>query len=134
MTTPIGHLQYNIRAESAGFYRDLLVHLGWEVLHDQDGQLGCGAGNGQSLWFSPAPSDRPADHDIPGLNHLAFGAASQQDVDALGAWLAERGVGTLYDTPRHRPEFASRAGDTYYQIMFASPDGVLFEMVYIGPR
>jgi hypothetical protein len=24
-------------------------------------------------------------------------------------------------------------GETYYQVMFTSPDGVLFEVVYTGP-
>ncbi|MFM9105341.1 MAG: VOC family protein [Chloroflexota bacterium] len=133
MTIPIGHLQYNIRPENAAFYRDLLVHLGWEVLHEGGGQLGCGSGNGQSLWFSPATSAAAADHDAPGLNHLAFAAASMDDVEDLHGWLKRAGIATLYDTPRHRPEFASRDGDTYYQIMFTSPDGILFEMVYIGP-
>jgi hypothetical protein len=134
MTTPIGHLQYNIRAGNAPFYRDLLVYLGWEVLYEDGGMLGCGAGNGQSLWFSPTTTDAPCNHDGLGLNHLAFGANDLQAVDELGAWLRKGGVETLYDTPRHRPEFASSDGDTYYQIMFQSPDGILFEMVYIGPR
>jgi catechol 2,3-dioxygenase-like lactoylglutathione lyase family enzyme len=133
MTTPIGHLQYNIRAENERFYHDLMVHLGWEILYEEGGMLGCGAGNGQSLWFSPATSDAAANHDAPGLNHLAFAAASVREVDELAGWLARAGVAPLYDTPRHRPEFASSDGDTYYQVMFQSPDGILFEMVYIGP-
>ncbi|MGI9252850.1 MAG: VOC family protein [Thermomicrobiales bacterium] len=132
MTTPIGHLQYNIRAENAGFYRDLLVHLGWEVLYEADGMLGCGSGGGQSMWFSPANTDVPANHDAYGLNHLAFAAASIKEVDDLHDWLKAGGIDALYDTPRHRPEFVSTDGDTYYQIMFTSPDGILFEMVYIG--
>ena len=40
----------------------------------------------------------------------------------------------LFETPRHRPEFAESDGHTYYQVMFASPDGILFEIVYVGPK
>jgi catechol 2,3-dioxygenase-like lactoylglutathione lyase family enzyme len=133
MTNPIGHLQYNIRAESVGFYRDLLTHLGWNILFEDNGMLGAGSGNGQSLWFSAATGDT-ASSDAIGLDHLSFAAGSVPEVDGLAAWLAGRGIEPLYDTPRHRPEFASSEADTYYQVMFRSPDGILFELVYIGPR
>jgi len=88
---------------------------------------------GRILFIGLNPSAAAADHDAPGLNHLAFAAASMRDVDALHGWLKQAGIAALYDTPKHRPEFASNDGDTYYQVMFASPDGILFEMVYIGP-
>ncbi len=37
-------------------------------------------------------------------------------------------------TPRHRPEFSQGPDQTYYQVMFESPDRVLFEVVYTGPK
>jgi hypothetical protein len=39
----------------------------------------------------------------------------------------------LFDTPRHRPDFSQSPDHTYYQIMFESPDRILFEVVYTGP-
>jgi hypothetical protein len=39
----------------------------------------------------------------------------------------------LFETPRHRPEFSSE-DSTYYQIMFESPDRILLEFVYTGPK
>ena len=134
MTTQIGHLQYNIQPENVGFYRDLMGHLGWETLYDDHGMLGCGSGTGQSVWFSPTSSTETANSDALGLNHLAFAAASVEDVDQLAAWLTEHGTTALYETPRHRPDFSGSDDDTYYQVMFTSPDGILFEMVYIGPK
>ncbi len=68
------------------------------------------------------------------MNHLAIGAESQADVDAIAADLTERGVALLFETPRHRPEFAQSDAQTYYQVMFASPDRILFEVVYTGPK
>ena len=39
----------------------------------------------------------------------------------------------LFETPRYRPDFSSEP-NTYYQIMFESPDRILFEIVYVGPN
>ena len=50
------------------------------------------------------------------------------------AFLKRKGVAALFGTPRHRPEFAEGPGETYYQVMFASPDNVLLEVVYIGTK
>ena len=41
---------------------------------------------------------------------------------------------TLFETPRHRPDFAHGEDTTYYQVMFESPDRILFEIVYTGPK
>ena len=57
---------------------------------------------------------------------------SQADVDAMATWLTARGTALLFDTPRHRPEFAGGDGQTYYQIMFETPDRILVEVVYTG--
>jgi hypothetical protein len=48
-------------------------------------------------------------------------------------WLKESGIPHLFETPRHRPEF-SEGDNTYYQVMFESPDRILFEVVYTGPK
>ncbi len=48
-------------------------------------------------------------------------------------YLRERNIPPLFDTPRHRPEFAMNEEYTYYQVMFESPDRILFEIVYMGP-
>jgi hypothetical protein len=75
----------------------------------------------------------PYNRDGRGVNHIAIGAGSIADVDAAAMWLRGRGVALLFDTPRHRPEFTYEPGRDYYQIMFESPDGILFEYVYQGP-
>lgn len=133
MPTKLDHLQVNIDPANAGFYRELFAELGWSVLYDGDGILGVGATNGASLWFVPRTADGPIDYDRAGVNHVAIGADSIAEVDAAAAHLADRGVPALFETPRHRPEFAHGPGQTYYQVMFESPDRVLFEVVYSGP-
>jgi len=48
-------------------------------------------------------------------------------------YLKKAGVPALFETPRHRPDFCSSPDQTYYQVMFESPDRLLFEVVYSGP-
>ncbi len=68
------------------------------------------------------------------MNHLAIGAETVEDVDAVADYLRQREVTALFETPRHRPDFAFMEGETYYQVMFESPDRILFEVVYTGPK
>jgi catechol 2,3-dioxygenase-like lactoylglutathione lyase family enzyme len=134
MRTHLGHIQFNVRPENLPFYRDLMAYLGWQPLYDDAGMLGVSGGHGESFWFAGEVKDVTNDYDGPGLNHIGLGAASQADVDAAAAYLSERGVALLFETPRHRPEFADDESRTYYQIMFETPDRILFEIVYTGPK
>ncbi len=67
--------------------------------------------------------------DIPyhrcrtGLNHLAFHAASRDQVDKIRDALVERGVEILY--PDRHPD----AGDDYYALFFEDPDRIKVELV-----
>jgi catechol 2,3-dioxygenase-like lactoylglutathione lyase family enzyme len=133
-TAPIGHMQFNVRGENLPFYRDLLTFLGWRVIGEWPGMIGLGSLGGQSLWFIGQAKEVSNDYDGPGLNHLAFAAASVADVDESVAWLHGRGVAALFETPRHRPDFSADEQSTYYQVMFETPDRILVEIVYIGPK
>ena len=134
MQTHASHLLFSVRTDNLPFYKDLMSFLGWSVLYEAEDILGVSDGSGLSLWFGAAAKDAPNDYDGPGLNHLGIGTSTQADVDATVAYLAERGVAPLFETPRHRPEFAGGADDTYYQMMFETPDRLLLEVVYIGPK
>jgi len=130
----IGHVAYNINPANARFYRNLMTFLGWSPIFEQEGILGVADKKGASLWFMGMPKAVNNDYDGPGVNHLAFSVPMQSDVDAAVAYLKAAGVIPLFDTPRHRPEFSRSAEDTYYQVMFESPDRILFEIVYTGPK
>ena len=133
MQSHIGHIQFNIEAANLPFYRDLTALLGWQTLYDTEEFIGVADQSGTSLWFIGHVKPVSNDYDGPGMNHLAFSTATQADVDAVAGHLAAQGVELLFETPRHRPEFARSEADTYYQVMFASPDRILFEVVYTGP-
>jgi len=131
---PIRHIQFNVRDENLPFYRDLLTFLGWGLIGEWPGMIGLGSVAGQSLWFGSQVKAVVNDYDGPGMNHLAFVAASIADVDEAVAWLRAHDVAALFDTPRHRPEFARDEQSTYYQVMFETPDRILLEIVYTGVK
>lgn len=133
MQTTLSHVLFNVEAANIPFYRDMLTFLGWKTLYDGDGMLGMGDTNSTSLWFGSQVKPVTNDYDGPGVNHLALHTTTQDEVDSAAAYLTERGVPLLFETPRHRPEFSSE-DSTYYQIMFETPDRILLEVVYIGPQ
>jgi catechol 2,3-dioxygenase-like lactoylglutathione lyase family enzyme len=132
--TAFKHMQINVRPENLSFYRDLMAFLGWNSIYEGEGMLGVGDTRGGSLWYVGQVKDVSNDYDGPGMNHIGIGADSQAAVDAVAAYLTERGVQHLFETPRHRPEFSAGEDQTYYQVMFESPDRILYEVVYTGPK
>ncbi len=134
MKTSLAHLEIKVDPANNAFYKDLLEFLGWGVLYEGDGTLGLGASNQASLWFVGGANASKNDYDGVGVNHIAIGAESVADVDSAADYLKGKGVAALFATPRHRPEFSSSEKDTYYQVMFESPDRLLFEIVYTGPK
>jgi catechol 2,3-dioxygenase-like lactoylglutathione lyase family enzyme len=134
INSTIGHAVLNIDPENIDFYKDMLGFMGWKVLFEAPGFVGLGDAQGTSLWFGkPIKDDVKNDYDGPGTNHIAFAVKAQADVDEMVAYLKKAGVPALFETPRHRPEFCGSPDQTYYQVMFESPDRLLFEVVYCGP-
>ena len=128
-----GHVQINILAQNSSFYKDLFAFMGWQKLEDEPSIFGFGPDIFNSFWFFTGANEASNDHDGPGLNHLGLLVNSQGEVDEMVAYLRERNITPLFGTPRHRPEFAMNEEYTYYQVMFESPDRILFEIVYMGP-
>jgi catechol 2,3-dioxygenase-like lactoylglutathione lyase family enzyme len=134
MQAHLTHMQFNVQPGNMAFYKDLMSSLGWQSLYEAEGILGVADKNEVSLWFAGQVNAASNDYDGPGLNHLAFAAATQAEVDRVAAFLTERDVELLFETPRHRPEFTQSEDQTYYQVMFETPDRILIEVVYTGPK
>jgi catechol 2,3-dioxygenase-like lactoylglutathione lyase family enzyme len=133
LKTQLGHIQFNIDAANLGFYKDLFGFLGWTTLHEGEGYIGIGDGGSCSLWVMGGANGSTYDHDGPGLNHLGISTETQADVDTAVEYLRGKGVELLYGTPCHRPEYSDETS-TYYSAMFESPDKILLEVVYSGPK
>jgi catechol 2,3-dioxygenase-like lactoylglutathione lyase family enzyme len=130
----LSHLQVNVKAENLPFYKDLFTLLAWEPHYSDESTESFNSLGDVSLWFIGGATDAKNDYDGVGVNHVGLAADSQADVDQTAAFLEERGIERLFETPRHRPDFSPSEESTYYQVMFESPDGVLFEHVYVGPK
>ena len=135
MQSFLGHLLFNVDDTNLPFYKGLLEFMGWQTIVDHPGMLGVADRGRSSLWFNSHDVKQLSnDYDGPGMNHVAIGTESQEDIGAVAAYLRAHDVALLFETPRHRPEFSSDERYTYYQVMFESPDRFLIECVYIGPK
>lgn len=132
MKSQLGHIQVNIDLKHLAFYKELFDFLGWSVLYQDEEILGLSGENKANLWFAKATKQANNDYDGIGMNHLAISVNSQGEVDEVVEYLKAHNIKALFDTPCHRPEFRDDPKETYYQVMFESPDRILFEVVYTG--
>ena len=134
MQSRLAHIQLNVQPANLPFYRELMAFLGWQTIYSDDQTLAVAGKNKESFWFIGQVKGVANDYDGPGVNHLGIGTETQADVDAIVTYLTQRGIAPLFETPRHRPEFAAGEDQTYYQVMFETPDRILLEVVYTGPK
>jgi catechol 2,3-dioxygenase-like lactoylglutathione lyase family enzyme len=127
-----GHIQFNINPENFIFYEKLMTFLGWKMMHQDQSMLAFGYDEGYSLWFIAQTSQYENDYDGAGVNHVAFYTSTMDEVDDAVDFLRTFDTPALFGTPSHRPEFSGSSDQTYYQVMFESPDRILFEIVYMG--
>lgn len=106
--------------------------LGWSVIYEDADMSGYKSNQGEDLWFTKSQKPDLSDYDNRGMNHLGIKVEKMTDVDDVVAFLKKKKIKTLFETPRHRPEFAENKDSTYYQVMFATADNLLLEVVYIG--
>ena len=131
MRGAVHHIDLTARdlARSVVFYDRLLGFLGYRCSRNdpsgadwdlrEAGALVCSVG------LKPARSDRVHDRYSAGLHHLAWHAASREDVDRLHALMLAAGARIL-DAPAEYPAY----GAGYYALFFADPDGLKLEFVH----
>ncbi len=133
----INHIDLTVSdlAVSVPFYEALLDYLGFARRDPAEG--------GPPLWHAsderlrlfgialrearPEARGRRHDRFAPGLHHLAFQAASREDVDAFYRLLQQIGA-TILDAPADYPQY----GPVYYAVFFADPDGLKLELVHMA--
>jgi glyoxylase I family protein len=127
------HIDLVVRdvAASRAVYGPVLEYLGYRCVKDEaegcEWDLGPD-GHGAALGIRACdPALREVRHQryAAGLHHLAWRAASREDVDGLHALLVERDI-TVLDPPAHYPQYS---GD-YYAVFFEDPDGIKLELVH----
>jgi catechol 2,3-dioxygenase-like lactoylglutathione lyase family enzyme len=134
MKSHLYHIQVNINFANITFYQELMTYLGWQVIFATEGVVGYKSGQSGDIWFCKAIKNEQGDYDKTGVNHISIRVENMGDIDKFTEFLRKKNIKLLFDTPRHRSDFVSNESETYYQAMFASPDNMLFEIVYIGPK
>jgi catechol 2,3-dioxygenase-like lactoylglutathione lyase family enzyme len=124
MALVIDHLGVGVRdyEESRSFYERALATLGIELVAEIDADnraAGYGRGGRDDFWIHEG---RPL-----GRMHVAFEAASQEQVDAFHAAALEAGARDN-GTPGIRPEYS----DSYYAAFVLDPNGNNIEAVFHG--
>ena len=135
MNSHFYHIQVNVNLEkNRQFYKDLMDFMGWSIIFEEGDVVGYKSKTNGDLWFYDVKDKPQQDYDSIGMNHIGLRVDELKNIDEIMEMLKKKGTRMLFDTPRHRPEFSSDPTHTYYQIMFESPDKILFEIVYIGPK
>ena len=116
----IQHVEINVSnfERSKAFYQDFLGWVGYKRILDEKDFAGWSNGEAKIFFHRRQV----------GLNHIAFQAKSNADVDRLySEFLVPRNVKVLYGGPKEYPEY--RKG--YYAVYFEDPDRIKLELVYV---
>ncbi|QLG63717.1 VOC family protein [Halorarum salinum] len=111
---------------SVDFWGWLLGELGYGVKNDWDGGRSWIHGPTYVVLVEASDPEHPFDRGAAGLNHLAFHAASREQVDDLAAGVREREDASVLYEDRH-----PYAGG-YYALYCEDPEGIKVEVV--GPE
>ena len=126
----INHLDLTVTdlTVSRAFYDRILARLGYARTTDYAGDVPCWQldREGVNLGIGLHEAKTAATHDryLPGLHHIAFHAASRDEVDVFHRFLLAEGIRVL-DAPA---EYDYTPG--YYAVFFADPDGIKLELVH----
>ena len=131
MKTSIEHIQINISDAKVSFpfYKELLSYFEYEIVKENEECIGLSNGT-TGIWvrqtkekYKNAKFHRRA----TGLNHISFRVSSKEDVDKFTKeFLNKKGIKTLYETPKHFPEYTER----YYAVFFEDPNRIKLEITY----
>lgn len=134
----INHVSITVKDLSAAmrFFRPLLEFLGFTVGDIQyyapvDGHLTVNINQRNGVAFNvwqakPGLADHRFEVYEPGLHHVAFNAATHDQVDAMAKLIPQIG-GTILDGPGEWP-FGPGG---YYAVYFLGPDRLKFEFVHM---
>ncbi|MEE6210503.1 VOC family protein [Salarchaeum sp. III] len=108
---------------SVAFWDWLLDELGYEPKNDWDAGRSWSNDPTYVVLVRVDDAERAFDRNAPGLNHLAFHAASRKQVDDLTAAVRNRDHSTVLYEDQH--PFAGG----YYALYCENPDGLKVEVV-----
>ena len=117
-------------ARAVEFWTPFMALLGYEADRWPGGMNYVPAGSGPYVSLLEAPGDHLSagyHRKRVGLNHLAFQAASREQVDEVRDWAKSAGYTVLYDD-----RYPYATAPDYYAVFCEDPDRIKIEVVAPG--
>jgi catechol 2,3-dioxygenase-like lactoylglutathione lyase family enzyme len=125
----IAHLQLTVNdlQRAMPFYEEVLAFMGMQaVVKNPDLLYMIGGRTAVAITRSSAENrDAVFEQRRIGLHHVCFRARSREDIDALHAFLRERGVRIV------RPPGEGTWAPGYYSLLFEDPEGIRLEVNFV---
>jgi catechol 2,3-dioxygenase-like lactoylglutathione lyase family enzyme len=125
----IAHIQLTVNdlQRAMPFYEAVLAFMGMQcVVKNPEFLYMIGGRSAVAIARSSAANrDAVFDQRRIGLHHVCFRARSREDVDALHAFLRERGVKIV------RPPEEGTWAPGYYSVLFEDPEGIRLEVNFV---
>lgn len=125
----IAHIQLTVNdlQRAMPFYEEVLAFMGLQAVVKNPELLYMIGGRTAVAITRSSPENRGAAFDQRriGLHHVCFRARSRDDIDALHAFLRERGVKIV------RPPEEGTWAPGYYSLLFEDPEGIRLEVNFV---
>ena len=125
----IAHLQLTVNdlQRAMPFYEEVLAFMGMQaVVKNPDFLYMIGGRTAVAITRSSAENrDAVFEQRRIGLHHVCFRARSREDIDALHAFLRERGARIV------RPPEEGTWAPGYYSLLFEDPEGIRLEVNFV---
>lgn len=125
----IAHIQLTVNdlQRAMPFYEAVLTFMGMQaVVKNPEFLYMIGGRTAVAITRSSAENrDTVFDQRRIGLHHVCFRARSREDIDALHAFLRERGVKIV------RPPEEGSWAPGYYSLLFEDPEGIRLEVNFV---
>lgn len=125
----IAHIQLTVNdlQRAMPFYEEVLAFMGLQAVVKNPEFLYMIGGRTAVAITRSSPENRGAAFDQRriGLHHVCFRARSRDDIDALHAFLRERGVKIV------RPPEEGTWAPGYYSLLFEDPEGIRLEVNFV---
>ena len=127
----IAHIQMTVNDidRCLPFWEKLCHFLEMKTLVKNETTLYC-IGSRTGILIRAAPEDKKSvsfDQDTSGLHHFCFRARSNEDIDAIHAFIVNEPHVNIIHGPEDGPHFAPG----YYSILFEDPDGIRVEVNHV---
>jgi len=120
------HVEINVSdlGRSRDFWEWFLTRLGYELYQDWEKGFSFKQGKTYVVFVQTEARflDTPYHRKATGLNHLAFHAASPDEVDEMARLLKQKGVRLLYED-----RYPHAGGPEHYAVFFEDPDRIKVE-------